>query len=629
MSIARRAALPAALALACVLVYWHALLSWFFLDDFAWLGLPLGIHSAQDVLVALFMPRAQGTVRVLSERLPFLIFGSLFGIHTWPFRVLTFGTQFANLALVASIGRRLTGSALAGAAAALFWLLCEPLASPMAWGAGYNEILWAFLLLLSFHCLLRFAESGQTKYWTAQWVAYLLGFGALELNVVYPALALLYVALFARKLVPKVLWLFLPALVFTAIHYLIVPEMTETTYRMYFDRDMFGTFLQLLSWALGPVRMGERGYPRWTQFGIGVTVAIGAALLIFAVRRLLARDRLVLFLIGWFVIIIAPLVPLKNHVTDYYPAVPGIGLAWLGGYAFASAFGHAPSRSRLGVKLRPYVETFAVLLALFYVGSNYAEIRAETRWRRVHSRRLQAVLRRAEAIHRSKPGTTVLLDGVDWELFSAGLSDSPFRLFGMPRVYIMPATMDALRRDPTPLRNLELYRISEQDAQVLLAAGDGLGLSIGNDGSVYDTTERYRAIYKNRPLSRVNAGNPLEASDLGGEWYGIENGFRWMGRSATVRLAGPQAKGEQLTIHGSAPKPVLSAGPLHLSVSADGSSLGRFSIENPDQFTASFPLPDACVGKTAITVALSLDRTLAQPGDLRKLGLIFGEFEIK
>ena len=39
----------------------------------------------------------------------------------------------------------------------------------------------------------------------AQWIAFVLGLGALEINVVYPALALLYALLFARHVVRQVL----------------------------------------------------------------------------------------------------------------------------------------------------------------------------------------------------------------------------------------------------------------------------------------------------------------------------------------------------------------------------------------------------------------------------------------
>jgi hypothetical protein len=623
MITARRAALPVALALACIAIYWHALRSWFFLDDYVWLILPRTIHSARDLWEALFTPRAQGTVRVLSERLPFLVLPSVFGINVWPFRILTFATEFANLALVAAIGRRLTGSALAGVAAAVFWLLCEPLATPMAWAAAYNELLWAFTLLLSFYFLLRFAESGNARFLAAQWATYLLGFGALELNAVYPAIALLYAVLSARKLIRSVLWLFIPALVFAALHYAMAPRFTDPVYRMYFDRDLPGTFFQLLTWALGPIRIAERGLPRWGRFGIRATAAIGLGLLIFTVRRLWARDRLPLFLIGWFVIIIAPLVPLKNHVTEYYPAIPAIGLAWLGGYAFASA-----------LKIRSYSwapRIAALVLAGLYLGGNYAEIRAETIWRRVHSRRLQHVLIRAEQIHRTKPWTTVLLDGVDVELFSAGFSDNPFRLFGMPQVYILPANMEELENSPAALRYLEWYWISESDAHRLLESGQGLALSLGND-RVYDTTDRYRIVFKGRPvgeLARVDVSNPSHAANLSGDWYRIESGFRWMGRSANVRLAGPARKGEHLSISGFVPKTVLARGPIHLSVSVDGSPLGALAIRYPDQIEAAFPLPDSCVGRPSITVGLSVDHTATVPNDARKFGMVFGHFEVK
>ena len=41
--------------------------------------------------------------------------------------------------------------------------------------------------------LLRYVESGNPRYNLCQWIAFLLGFGALETNIVYPALAAAYV----------------------------------------------------------------------------------------------------------------------------------------------------------------------------------------------------------------------------------------------------------------------------------------------------------------------------------------------------------------------------------------------------------------------------------------------------
>ena len=59
---------------------------------------------------------------------------------------------------------------------------------PLGWTCVYNQVLCGFLMLLAFHFLLRFLETGRRRDELLQWAAFLIGFGALELNVVYPAL---------------------------------------------------------------------------------------------------------------------------------------------------------------------------------------------------------------------------------------------------------------------------------------------------------------------------------------------------------------------------------------------------------------------------------------------------------
>src|SRR5579859_175312 len=102
-------------------LYWRAFLTWFQNDDFAWLGLPLEVHRFGDVWSPLFRPAAQGTVRVLSERVFFLVFSSVFGYHALPYRLWIFATWFAALTLASLIATRLTGSRTAGLLAALLW----------------------------------------------------------------------------------------------------------------------------------------------------------------------------------------------------------------------------------------------------------------------------------------------------------------------------------------------------------------------------------------------------------------------------------------------------------------------------------------------------------------------------
>ncbi|HEV2689587.1 MAG TPA: glycosyltransferase family 39 protein, partial [Bryobacteraceae bacterium] len=175
--------------LFCLAVHWMVLKTWFSSDDFAWLGLRLQVHSPSDLIDVLFRPQAEGTVRTLSERLFFLVFSTLFGLESPPFRIWAFLTQFANVVLLIQITRRLTGSELAGFVAPILWCANAGFALAIGWSAAYNQIACAFFMLLAFYLLLRYVDTGQRKYWIWQWVVFLLGFLVLELNVVYPALA--------------------------------------------------------------------------------------------------------------------------------------------------------------------------------------------------------------------------------------------------------------------------------------------------------------------------------------------------------------------------------------------------------------------------------------------------------
>src|SRR5882762_1663021 len=121
MKHARTAAWWAAPMLLCLALHWGGFTAWFRGDDFAWLGLGTRVHSFGELLAALFLPAAQGTMRVASERVFFMAGFALFGMNPLPFRIVIFATQFANIALMAAIARRLTGSSVAGLFAAIFW----------------------------------------------------------------------------------------------------------------------------------------------------------------------------------------------------------------------------------------------------------------------------------------------------------------------------------------------------------------------------------------------------------------------------------------------------------------------------------------------------------------------------
>ncbi len=606
---------------ACVVVYWYALRAWFTMDDFAWLGLRLEVHSLRDLVRALFEPQAQGTVRVLSERLYFLVLSSLFGMHALPYRIVVFATQLANLALISLISRRITGSAAAAFIAPILYVFNNALAIPMAWASCYNEVLWAFLVLAGFYCFLRYIDSGDQRWWVAQWIAYLVGFGVLELNVVYPALAALYALCCARAYLRKTIPLFAPAVLFAAIHLLFIPKPHSSTYGMYFDLGLITRLRRYFAWAVGPARLGDMVDASLSRSGRIASLVIALALLVFAASRLRRRDWRPAFLLGWFVVTLAPLLPLANHTMDYYLTVPVIGVCILGAWAIVESW---RSSVAMGV--------VAVLLALTYCAGQYAEIQSATWWRYDSSRRLKSLLEAMNASWHRNPRGVVLLSNVDWDLFAAGFNDDPFRLYGIPRPFLTPGSENALKQ-PDPPRGLSAFTTTVADIMPALSQNNALVLAV-SDHRVTDVTAAYSAVartqYAPQEIRRVDVGQPGMALKLGPSWYPVERGFRWMPDSATVRMAGPHSPAERLHVSGYAPAVVVAQGPVHLTVSVDGRKLGTVAVDKPDEpFDFDFALPAAEVGKDAMEIKLSVDRTMTLPGDSRRLGLIFGTLELK
>src|SRR5580700_1366503 len=95
-------AVPVLLLLA---LYWPAVTTWYFQDDFGWLNLRHDVHSAGDLAGALFAPKAHGNMRPLGENAYWLIFPAVFGPDPLPPHLAAFLTQAASLLLLGSIAR--------------------------------------------------------------------------------------------------------------------------------------------------------------------------------------------------------------------------------------------------------------------------------------------------------------------------------------------------------------------------------------------------------------------------------------------------------------------------------------------------------------------------------------------
>ena len=601
--------------LFCLGLHLYALRTWFFQDDFAWLALRLDLHSPTDLLHALFTPKAQGTVRTLSERLYFLGFSSLFGLNIVPFKIWTFLTQVANIALLIQIARRITGSPLAGFLAAILWTANAGLALALGWSSAYNEVAFAFVILLAFRLFLLYIDTGQRRYWIWQWIVFLLGFGVLELIVTYPALAAGYALCRARKHLRQTLYLFIPSILFAAAHFAFIPPSSDPHYQMFFGSSPIAMLWTYWTFTLGALRTLRADWrPHW--LGLLLTIAITLALASFVFARLRRRDWLPLFLLAWFPIVIAPVLPLANHFTEYYVMAPAIGLAILGGWAIAGA--------------RGFAAPLAAILGALYLTVSIADLRMSERFFYNRARGMKFIALGLESLPHLD-GKAVLIDGVDNDLFWSGISDDPFRLLGISRVYITPGSEAFINPHPE-WGGISRFVIGLDEAMALLASNEALVVQLNGRG-LRDITDRYlaRVRFASTHPEFVDVADPLYRDRLGPTWYQIEQNFRWMPKTATVKIAGPRALGQSLEITGYCPAIVLAPGPLKVLFRGDGIDIGSSTLTRPDQhFELTLPLPAALVGRPSIQLEIEVARTFHPAGnDPRTLGLVFQTFTMK
>jgi hypothetical protein len=611
---------------ACLYVFWPGIRAWFQADDFAWLGLHLHIHSFWDFLRAMFEPKAQGTIRPFSERLFFTGFYWIFGLDALPYRVWVFATQLVNLVLVGAIARRITGSMMAGVAAPVFWAVNASLGVPLSWTSSYNQILCATFILTAFYCFVRLTESGARRWRTRMWAAFLLGFGALEMNVVFPALAAGYAWLRSREYLTTTLPMFVISGLYALAHRTAAPPISSGPYAMRFDLAILRTLATYWQTSFGGARMTDLPVDERLQIlGLAAPWVLSAALLLFLGASLLRRRWLRLFPLWWFLVLIAPVLPLRDHLSDYYLTLPTIGLAVLGGWAFSRGW-HQSMPTRI----------IAVLAAVLYIGTSAPVGRAVAEYNRQRSQAVRRLVQGVAHARNLHPDKMILLNSVSSDLFWAGVNDKPFRLYGVEDVFLTPEAEETIEAHPElgdvgefvlPAAVL-LEALKQRQAAVYSAA------AVDRGGMLKNITRLYAALAKARLKAewprRIHVGHPAFANQLGEGWHEVEGGYRWMSRRAQVWLGGPKSPEDRLHIAGFCPAAQLRKGAVGMTVWVDKSRLGHVLLDKADQeFRFSFALPPDSLGRERVEVVLEVNRTFTTEGDGRELGAAFGILSIR
>jgi hypothetical protein len=601
-------------SLLCLILYWYGLKTWFFQDDFAWVGLLNQVHSWRDLLDAVFRPAAHGTWRPWSERGFFLLFHRLYGLNALPFRIFVFLTQFANLMLLASITRRLTLSWRAGLLAPAFWVANSALVVPMTWTSSYMEILCGFCLLLEFYLLLRYIETNKSRYYWLQVLVFLFGFGVMESNLVYPALAATYTWICARRYFRKTLPLFVVSIAFVIAHMILAPKQASGTYALHFDSTVFVALWAYWKRALVPVDWPSLFHvnPYVPQIVFWI---FSAALLGFVAWKTIRRDLLPLLFLVWFFILLSPVVTLTEHVTNYYLTLPTMALAMLAAYAVAT-----------GLSARMEWKAIAATLTLLYFLIAAPVVRGATQWTYDHSRKVKTLIVSTMAVQHGHRGKVILLSGIDDLLFWQAIRDGGFRAAGVTDVFLVPEETSMVKPRE---RNDDI-------AEFFLTPGATLHALKANQAIVCewrenrlrDITAEYAAAAPLRlsagEARRVDVSNPTNQYLLGTGWYPNEGTFRWMGKRATLKIGGPLSVPGKLSISGYC---TSTQPPVEIRITADGHELLPAQVKAGAAFHHEFDLPRELSGKQVIEIAVEVDRPLREPGG-RELGLVFGTFEV-
>ena len=617
-SIDKRSTILYALPLiVCALLYWNLWDSWFFQDDFSWLYLNQQA-AATSLWEVLTIPMAQGTWRPLSERAQFMILPALFGLSATPHHILALVTQFLNLLLLNNIVRRLSGNPWAGFAAAMLWTLNASLALPVGWPSAYSQIMSGLFLLTAFWLWIRYTETGNPRYQWAHWSVFLLGFLVQELNVVYPAIACFHALLFAPRYVKKTLGLFIATIAYAIWHNSFAPKGHQGVYGLNIGTSIFTTLLKYTSMAIWP-RNTEWFLHLDLRLRQPILALLGAAILALLVWALLKKDKAILFGFALYLIILSPFLLLPNHVSDYYLSVPTAGLAMAFGCGLAAVW------------QRPvWMRVVALLFLGVYAIAGARLAYVITEGNREGSNHLRSMVLGVQQISQKHPGKTIVLEGINENLFIEGVYHNCFALVSAARVYLTKENANQLKpyREMKELSDLTLPM---EDFELGIHADTLVVFKYERD-RLRNTTLGYQATLSTRsnaPPKRVVVALPFFAYLLSKDWYTAEDGYRWMPKSAELTLGGPSSEKEMLQVKGFCGQAQLRDGPIRLSVEVNKVALQDAEIKDCTQpLLLKFPL-ETFAGQQQLKVVFRVNKTSRIEPDIRDLGIAIQEVRVQ
>jgi hypothetical protein len=272
------------------------------------------------------------------------------------------------------------------------------------------------------------------------------------------------------------------------------------------------------------------------------------------------------------------------------------------------------------------VRAAAIGLVLLFVGVHWRAARFGANWWTDRSLRIKNVVQQVLSAHQAAPAKTILLSGINEEIYTGAMRDRAFAALGAADVYMDRESAEALPRVYS--ESAQNFVLDRASLAQLSRSGKLLVLSVDKPVA-QDITASYQVVGDVWP-NKLELFRPVAEQWLGPTWHNIEPTHRWMPKSATAKLRAPKSPEEKLRIKGYCPPEQVSGQPLRLRVLVNGRQVGSvISLQSAGPVELVLPLPAEEAGIEPMEITLEVDRTFRPPGDIRDLGLAVSSIEIR
>ncbi len=377
--------LPVALiAVAALAAYWNATNYFFSEDDFGFLSRAKGLNAYPDFLAPM------GS-RLVSTQLYFKVMHGIFGMDAGPYHWASVLLHALNAVLVYAAARCWTGRRLTGFVAGAVFATLDLAFTAVFWISGVQDLLATTFMLVTALIWVSRPEKGLIIS-ALSGATYALSLLSKETGILFWVVLLLLAwgrGAFNRRtvvaLTPHIALSIAAAVLALAQSAKVSPG---GAYETALSSHMVHNFATYVMWTVDVVdpfkdRVAEIDHGAWIWAAAAVVVV---GLVLFTSRGIQGRRQWAA--LGWYVLAIAPVLPLVRHTFLYYiyPTAPGaaifVGLlagrlerslsdrfssrgaliAWLVSVAVAAGFfglGYANVRSRESARLERIPELHA------------------------------------------------------------------------------------------------------------------------------------------------------------------------------------------------------------------------------------------------------------------------------